>query len=111
MRNPSDFRDCLHEVLALKSGGGCWLPDGPVAGPLRIDGVPDATPADRPRLLWAHFPDVFPAAAAAGNRLALAAHPPGGECGLAARDGILYPAAWSLRWHGLRFADRGAVMF
>jgi hypothetical protein len=29
---------------------------------------------------------------------------------LATRRGRLYPAAWFYRWHGLRFAEGGAVL-
>jgi predicted MPP superfamily phosphohydrolase len=52
----------------------------------------------------------FPAAAAAGYGLVLAGHLHGGQCVLATRRRRLYPAAWIYRWHGLRFAEWGAVM-
>ena len=40
----------------------------------------------------------------------LAGHLHGGQCVLATRRGRLYPAAWIYRWHGLRFAEWGAVL-
>ena len=33
-----------------------------------------------------------------------------GSASLATRRGLLYPAAWFYRWHGLRFAEAGAVL-
>jgi predicted MPP superfamily phosphohydrolase len=95
---------------AVKAAGGHWLPDRPVEGPVRIDGrICSATDAGR-RILCAHRPGDFPAAAAAGYALVLAGHLHGGQCVLATRRGRLYPAAWIYRWHGLRFDERGSVL-
>ncbi len=95
---------------AVEAGGGRWLPDRPIAGPVRIDGRIDPAMHAGPRLLCTHHPGDFPAAAAAGYGLVLAGHLHGGQCVLATRRGRLYPAAWVYRWHGLRFAERGAVL-
>jgi predicted MPP superfamily phosphohydrolase len=95
---------------AVEAGGGHWLPDRPIEGPLRIDGRMYPAAHAGPRLLCTHHPGDFPAAAAAGYRMVLAGHLHGGQCVLATRRGRLYPAAWIYRWHGLRFAERGAVL-
>jgi predicted MPP superfamily phosphohydrolase len=95
---------------AVEAGGGHWLPDRPIEGPVRIDGRMDSARAAGRRLLCTHHPRDFPAAAAAGYALVLAGHLHGGQCVLATRSGRLYPAAWVYRWHGLRFAERGAVL-
>jgi len=95
---------------AVETGGGHWLPDRPIEGLLRIDGRVDSAAHAGPRLLCTHHPGDFPAAAAAGYALVLAGHLHGGQCVLATRRGRLYPAAWVYRWHGLRFAERGAVL-
>jgi hypothetical protein len=95
---------------AVEAGGGHWLPDRPIDGPVWIDGRINSAVGPGPRLLCAHFPSDFPAAAAAGYGLVLAGHLHGGQCVLASRRGRLYPAAWINRWHGLRFAERGAVL-
>jgi predicted MPP superfamily phosphohydrolase len=95
---------------AVEAGGGHWLADRPIEGPLRIDGRIEPGRAAGPRLLCAHYPGDFPAAAAAGYALVLAGHLHGGQCVLATYRGRLYPAAWAYRWHGLRFAERGAVL-
>jgi predicted MPP superfamily phosphohydrolase len=106
-----DERAGLAEVrAAVEAGGGRWLPDRPVEGPVRIDGRIDPAPHAGPRLLCTHHPGEFPAAAAAGYGLVLAGHLHGGQCVLAKCRGRLYPAAWVYRWHGLRFAERGAVL-
>jgi predicted MPP superfamily phosphohydrolase len=95
---------------AVLDAGGHWLPDAPLEAPLGIDA--DIGAASRPgtRLLCAHYPDIFPAAARAGYRLVLAGHLHGGQCVLATVEGRLYPAVWVHRWHGLRFADGDARM-
>ncbi len=95
---------------AVVDAGGHWLPDASLEVPLGIDA--DVIPSRRPgpRLLCAHYPAVFPAAARAGYRLVLAGHLHGGQCVLATVDARLYPAVWIHRWHGLRFADGDARM-
>ncbi len=106
-----DQRPGLDAVrAAVEAGGGHWLPDRPIESPLRIDGRIVPACAAGPRLLCAHYPSDFPAAAAAGYGLVLAGHLHGGQCVLAMRRGRLYPAAWVHRWHGLRFDERGAVL-
>jgi predicted MPP superfamily phosphohydrolase len=95
---------------AVESAGGHWLPDHPLERPLPVDAVVREAVGSGPRLLCAHYPDVFPAAARAGYRLVLAGHLHGGQCVLATVGGRLYPAAWVHRWHGLRFTDGDAVM-
>jgi predicted MPP superfamily phosphohydrolase len=62
------------------------------------------------RLLCAHHPRTFSAAVRAGYQVVLAEHLHGGQCVLAMRRGLLYPAAWLCRWHGLRFSAGPAVM-
>jgi hypothetical protein len=107
-----DRRAGITNVRAtVLAAGGHWLPDRPIEHPLRIDGTVDPTPFEFPRLLCTHYPGVFPAARAAGYRVVLAGHLHGGQCVLATRAGRLYPAAWVHRWHGLRFAEGGSVMF
>ncbi|HEV3288130.1 MAG TPA: metallophosphoesterase [Streptosporangiaceae bacterium] len=106
-----DERAGLAEVrTAVEAGGGHWLPDRPIEGPVRIDGRIDPAAHAGRRLLCTHHPSDFPAAAAAGYGLVLAGHLHGGQCVLATRRGRLYPAAWIYRWHGLRFAERGAML-
>lgn len=100
--------DCLQATV--EAAGGRWLPRHPVEGPIRIDGELDPTPTNHPRFLCAHFPSVFPRAAAVGYRLVLAGHLHGGQCVLAMRGEKLYPAVWLDRWHGLRFSESGATM-
>ena len=95
---------------AVLDAGGHWLPDAPLEEPLGIDADVVTAPGPGPRLLCAHSPDVFPAAARAGYRLVLAGHLHGGQCVLATVEGRLYPAVWVHRWHGLRFADGDARM-
>ena len=106
-----DERAGLAEVrAAVEAGGGHWLPDRPIEDPVRIDGRIDLQAHSGLRVLCTHRPGEFSAAAAAGYRLVLAGHLHGGQCVLATRQGRLYPAAWIYRWHGLRFAERGAVL-
>ena len=106
-----DERAGLAEVrAAVEAGGGGWLPDRPIEGPVRIDGRIDPAAHAGRRLLCTHHPGDFPAAAAAGYGLVLAGHLHGGQCVLATRRGRLYPAAWIYRWHGLRFDGWGAVL-
>jgi hypothetical protein len=106
-----DRRPGLAAVRAsVEAGGGHWLPDAPIDRPVRIDGRIQPAAGGRPRVLCAHHPGDFPAAAAAGYALVLAGHLHGGQCELATRRGRLYPAAWVYRWHGLRFDERGAVL-
>jgi predicted MPP superfamily phosphohydrolase len=95
---------------AVEAGGGHWLPDRSIEGLVRIDGRIIAAAHAGPRLLCTHHPGDFPAAVAAGYALVLAGHLHGGQCVLATRHGRLYPAVWFYRWHGLRFADGGAVL-
>jgi hypothetical protein len=107
-----DRRAGITNVRAtVLAAGGHWLPDRPIEHPLRIDGTVDPTSFAFPRLLCTHYPSVFPAARAAGYRVVLAGHLHGGQCVIATRAGRLYPAAWVHRWHGLRFAEGGSVMF
>jgi predicted MPP superfamily phosphohydrolase len=106
-----DERTGLAEVrAAVEAGGGNWLPDRPIADPVRIDGRIDPQSHPGLRVLCTHHPGDFSAAAAAGYGLVLAGHLHGGQCVLATRQGRLYPAAWIYRWHGLRFAERDAVL-
>jgi len=95
---------------AVVDAGGHWLPDTPLEEPLGIDTDVVTVPRPDTRLLCAHYPDVFPAAARAGYRLVLAGHLHGGQCVLATVKERLYPAVWVCRWHGLRFADGDARM-
>jgi predicted MPP superfamily phosphohydrolase len=106
-----DVRAGITEVrAAVRDGGGHWLPDEAWMGPVRIDGVLDRRPTDRPRVLCTHSPGTFPAATDAGYRIVLAGHLHGGQCVLAEHKGLLYPAAWLYRWHGMRFDQSGTVM-
>ena len=98
------------DQAAVEAGGGRWLPDRPVEGPVRIDGRIDPAACAGLRLLCTHHPGDFPAAAAAGYGLILAGHLHGGQGVLATCRGRLYPAAWIYRWHGLRFVEQGAVL-
>jgi predicted MPP superfamily phosphohydrolase len=86
-----------------------WLPDRPLAQPLPIDAEVNPVPTGA-RLLCAHYPGVFPAAARAGYRLVLAGHLHGGQCVLATVKDRLYPAVWLHPWHGLRFTDGDASL-
>ncbi len=95
---------------AVLTAGGHWLPDEPVADRIVLDGSVRVVDASRPRLLCAHFPNVFPAAVAAGYAVVLAGHLHGGQCVLATRRDRLYPAVWLNRWHRLRFQERGTTM-
>ncbi len=95
---------------AVEAGGGHWLPDQPIEGPVRIDGRIEQAPYAGRRVLCTHHPGEFPAAAAASYGLVLAGHLHGGQCVLATWRERLYPAAWFYRWHGLRFAEGGAVL-
>jgi predicted MPP superfamily phosphohydrolase len=94
---------------AVCAAGGLWLPDQSVEAPVRIDG--SITAGDRPRILCAHYPAVFPTAGDAGYDLVFAGHLHGGQCVFSNRNGKQFPAAWFNRWHGLRFEDRGSLMF
>ena len=106
-----DERAGLAEVrAAVEAGGGRWLPDRPIEGPVWIDGRIDPAAHAALRLLCTHHPGDFVAAGAAGYGLVLAGHLHGGQCVLATRRGRLYPAAWIYRWHGLRFEKGGAVL-
>jgi predicted MPP superfamily phosphohydrolase len=106
-----DERAGLSEVrAAVEAGGGHWLLDRPIEGPVRIDGRVDPAEHTGPRLLCTHHPGAFPAAAAAGYALVLAGHLHGGQCVMATRRGQLYPAAFIYKWHGLRFEEGGTVM-
>jgi uncharacterized protein len=110
---PGNHDECagLAKVrAAIKAGGGQWLLDQPIEGPVRIDGRIAPEVHGGPRLLCAHHPRDFVAAAEAGYKLVLAGHLHGGQCVLATRRERLYPAAWIYRWHGLRFAEWGAVL-
>lgn len=95
---------------AVLRAGGCWLPDSPMEKPLGVDARISALARTAPRVLCAHYPDSFPAAARAGYRLVLAGHLHGGQCVVATRNGRQYPAAWIHRWHGLRFSQDDALM-
>lgn len=95
---------------AVEAGGGHWLSDRPIEGPVRIDGRIDAAAHTGPRLLCTHHPGDFPAAVAAGYALVLAGHLHGGQCVLATHRGRLYPAAWFNRWHVLRCVEGGSVL-
>jgi predicted MPP superfamily phosphohydrolase len=95
---------------AVVAGGGYWLPDRPLDEPIAIDAAVRPARSAGPRLLCAHYPGVFPAAARAGYGLVLAGHLHGGQCVLATVGGRLYPAVWFHRWHGLRFADGDAAL-
>lgn len=106
--DPLQGRASLPE--AVEAGGGRWLPQRPLLGPVQVDAVIDPRPESTPRVLCAHYPSDFPAAVAAGYRLVLAGHLHGGQCVLFRRKGRLYPAAWFHHWHGLRFHDRGATL-
>jgi predicted MPP superfamily phosphohydrolase len=95
---------------AVLGAGGRWLLDQGIERHVRIDGVLTSTPAPGPRILCAHFPSIFPEAAAAGYRLVFAGHLHGGQCVLATCRERLYPAAWLHCWHGLRFREGDALM-
>jgi predicted MPP superfamily phosphohydrolase len=95
---------------AILDAGGQWLPDGPIAGPLRIDGTIAPGAVGEPRLLCTHYPRVFPEAVVAGYRLVLAGHLHGGQCVLYTHRNQLYPAVWFHRWHGLQFVVGAATM-
>jgi predicted MPP superfamily phosphohydrolase len=95
---------------AVLAHGGHWLPQAPLTMGLRLDGTVRPDPGERPRVLCAHEPSVFPRAAAAGYALVLAGHLHGGQCVLATVRDRLYPAVWLHRWHGLRFHGPGAMM-
>jgi predicted MPP superfamily phosphohydrolase len=95
---------------AVRAAGGHWLPDGPGRFSLRVDAAVTPRDGGEPRLLCAHDPSVFPAAAAAGYPLVLAGHLHGGQCVLATAGGRLYPAAWFGRWHALRLAEGGSTL-
>jgi predicted MPP superfamily phosphohydrolase len=95
---------------AVVDAGGRWLPDAPLDEPLAVDAQLGSTCRSETRLLCAHYPDSFPAAARAGYRLVLAGHLHGGQCVLATVKDRLYPAVLIHRWHGLRFADGDARM-
>jgi len=96
--------------VVIEAAGGRWLLDEFVTGPLRIDGHINPGPIDEPRLLCAHYPTVFPQAAAANYRLVLAGHLHGGQCVLYTHHDQLYPAVWFHRWHGLRFVEGETTM-
>jgi uncharacterized protein len=95
---------------AVVASGGHWLPIAPLTLALRLDGTLEGGEADRPRVLCAHDPSIFPRAMAAGYPLILAGHLHGGQCVLATFNDRLYPAAWLHRWHGLRFQRGGSLM-
>jgi uncharacterized protein len=98
----------IREVV--ERAGGVWLPDRSLASPLRIDGRMKPEWPAGPRLLCAHFPEVFPAAAQADYGLVLSGHLHGGQCVLANVGGRQYPACWFNHWHGLRFQEPGSTM-
>src|SRR5262249_17293009 len=62
--NPDGRTGVAGVRAAVEAGGGRWLPAGPLTEPLPVD-AEVAGPAAGPRLLCAHYPDVFPAAARA----------------------------------------------
>jgi predicted MPP superfamily phosphohydrolase len=102
---------------AVETAGGRWLHNQcdewsePSAGVVRLHGCVNNTRSDqRPGILCAHDPAIFPQAARAGYELVLAGHLHGSQCVLAERNGILYPGAWFFRWNGLRFASNGCRM-
>jgi predicted MPP superfamily phosphohydrolase len=106
-----DLRAGLRGVRsAVEAGGGRWLPHRPLEAPVPVHGRVGRPAPGRPGILCTHSPGVFPAAAAAGYGLVLAGHLHGGQCVLATRRGVLYPAAWVYRWHGLRFHEGGATL-
>ncbi len=83
-----DERPGLAKVrAAVEAGGGHWLPDRSIEGPVRIDGRIGPAPHAGQRLLCTHHPRAFAAAAAAGYGLVLAGHLHGGQCVLATRGG------------------------
>lgn len=92
---------------AIQDAQGVWLPDTPLKAPCPIDGVIADPPG---RILCAHDPGVFPAAARAGYQLVLAGHLHGGQCVFSHRGRKQWPAAWFNRWHGERFSQDGAQM-
>jgi predicted MPP superfamily phosphohydrolase len=100
--------DAVRDVVLAH--GGHWLPQAPLTLGLRLEGTLVSGPAERPRVLCAHEPAVFPRALAAGYALVLAGHLHGGQCVLATIDDKLYPAVWLHRWHGLRFRGNGCLM-
>jgi predicted MPP superfamily phosphohydrolase len=110
---PGNHDECVggrRLQAVIESGGGRWLPDHSVHEPIRIDGRIEMATSPCPRLLCAHYPNVFPAAVAAGYQVVLAGHLHGGQCVLATWNDKFYPAAWIDRWHGLRFVDGGVTM-
>ena len=97
---------------AVEEGGGIWISE-----PIELGGfqmIAETTTvgdASRKRLMCAHNPAVFPAAARAGIDLVLAGHLHGGQCVLLQRGEKLYPGCLFLRWTGPRFVrDRTTML-
>jgi uncharacterized protein len=108
--NHDERAGCSAVRDVVTSNGGQWLPHAPLQVGVRLDGILQTTDPNRPCVLCAHDPSVFPRAAEAGYRLVLAGHLHGGQCVLATYREKLYPAAWLHRWHGLRFRCPGSLM-
>jgi predicted MPP superfamily phosphohydrolase len=99
---------------AVTLGGGTWLDQEPSSFLLgnekvRLDGKLDPGSGGI-KVLCAHYPDVFPKAAAVGYRLVLAGHLHGGQCVLWRAGNLLYPGVWFYRWNGLRFQEGEASL-
>ena len=92
---------CVRQVV--QDAGAHWLPDDPVLDQLAISAQINSIDSSyRPRVLCAHYPDVFLSAAQAGYQLVLAGHLHGGQCVFATVNNRLYPGVWFHRWHVLR---------
>jgi uncharacterized protein len=94
----------------VESAGGNWLGESsvllrwPRREPFYLDGaIPENDLRCRSRILCAHNPKIFPAAAARGYPLVLAGHLHGGQFVFAERRGRLFPGAWFYRWNGTLF--------
>ena len=94
---------------AVRAGGGRWLPEEPLRGPIAVDGCIQGGSARAP-ILCAHYPSDFSQAAAAGYPLVLAGHLHGGQCVLSSSGGKQFPAVWFHSWHGLKLTAGQTTM-
>lgn len=114
--NHDEYAGCQLVRQQVEAAGGQWLENRTITfpcgvGSLRIDAVP--TPQHDPvtfTILCAHYPSVFPVAAAANYDLVLAGHLHGSQFVLARRRARLYPGAWFYRWNGDIFTHGKSTM-